>query len=726
MYDFLEDIMTAILDTLKQFYGYDSFRPGQEQIIHAILNGEDVLGVMPTGGGKSLCYQIPAISMEGVTIVISPLISLMKDQVDSLQAMGVRAAYINSQLSFNEQEDILYSAIQGGLDLMYVSPERLQNENFISYVQQMNVNLVAVDEAHCVSQWGHDFRPSYHNIPQLMDVLANRPPFAAFTATATKIVREDMINQLNLSAPFEYIASFDRPNLYFSVVKPKKKANELVHILDDKESSIIYCNTRKNVEKVYQILEKKGYPATMYHAGISPFERTQNQEDFLYDRKPIMVATNAFGMGIDKSNVRRVIHYNMPLDMESYYQEAGRAGRDGAPAEAILFYSGQDIITNTFLIEQGNNPHAKANLNTMITYCKTGSCLRKTILNYFDEIPEWTECEHCSNCNGEMVKTDVTVECQKILSCIYRMNQSYGTGLVTDVLRGKSTSRIKQMNFDTLSTHGIMKEYTDGDIKDIISIMISEQYLQLGGEQYPILQFTAKTNDLLQAKVSLSITKSLKEESAPKKKAVENIEQYDTDLFEQLRELRRGIAQEMGKPPFIVFSDRSLIDMAAKFPQNEREFLEINGVGEAKLEEYGEQFLSVIKEFSENRSLDVDQLRKENVSEKEVEAPKEMRTGSTFEETLLYFNEGKNIEEIAVLRGYSQTTIINHLCKLIREGDLADTAKLVHSEAEAEIRSAVQEVGKETLKPIKEAVSESISYEEIKIVLAKIDADQSA
>ena len=723
--------MTAILETLKQYYGYDSFRPGQEQLIDAILRGEDVLGVMPTGGGKSLCYQIPAICMDGVTIVISPLISLMKDQVDGLQTMGVKAAYINSQLTFNEQENILYSALQGELDLIYVSPERLQNEVFISYAQQMNINLVAVDEAHCVSQWGHDFRPSYQNIPQLMDVLNTRPPFAAFTATATTPVREDMVKQLNLNQPYQYISSFDRPNLYFSVVKPKKKANELLRMVDNKESSIIYCNTRKNVEKVYETLNKKGYPVTLYHAGISNQERTRNQEDFLYDRKPIMVATNAFGMGIDKSNVRRVIHYNMPLDMESYYQEAGRAGRDGAPSEAILFYSGQDIITNTFLIEQGNNPHAKTNLNTMITYCKTGSCLRKTILNYFDEIPEWTECDHCSNCDGEMVKTDVTVECQKILSCIFRMNQTYGTGLVTDVLRGKATSRIKQMHFDDLSTYGIMKEYTEGDIKDIISIMISEGYLHLGGDQYPILQFTPKTNDLLKATVRLTITKSLKEEPKNTKKSVENIENYDTGLFELLRELRRGIAQELGKPPFVVFSDRSLIDMAAKFPISDEEFLAIHGVGEAKLEEYGEAFLTVIQNYSTEQSLDVEQLRKENLSVKEVVVKPASRSsnsskkGATHEETLAYFNEGKAVTEIAAIRELSPTTIVNHLCVLIQEGTELEFSRLVSEEAAVEIRAAAAKVGMIPLKPIKEAVSESISYDEIKFVLAKLKAEES-
>lgn len=604
--------MKDTVETLEYYYGYTSFRPGQEELIESILNGKDVLGIMPTGGGKSLCYQIPAIVMDGVTLVVSPLISLMKDQVDSLQAMGVRAAYINSQLSYPEQQSMLQLAKQGNLDLLYVSPERLQHEGFLYSLQQITLSLVAVDEAHCVSQWGHDFRPSYQAIAQIMDVLPERPIFAAFTATATEKVQEDIIQQLQLDDPYTHIASFDRPNLYFSVVKPKGKNNELIRLLDKNESSIIYCNTRKNVEKVYQALNKKGFPVTYYHAGISTHERMKHQDDFLYDRKPIMVATNAFGMGIDKSNVRRVVHYNMPLDMESYYQEAGRAGRDGAPSEAVLFYSAQDIITNTMLIEQGNSPYAKDNLQSMIAYCKTGGCLRKTLLNYFNEEVDWLECEQCSNCDGESVITDVTVECQKILSCVYRMKQMYGSGLVTDVLRGKNNQRIRQLGFDELSTYGIMSEYTDGDIKDIISIMISEEYLSLGGEQYPILQFTQKTQRLLRAEVRVAIHKQLKQEPIKHAKSVEDVGNYDEDLFDELRALRTQIAQEIGKPPFIVFTDKSLIEMAAHYPRTEDEFLEISGVGETKLHEYGEDFLTEIEEFIEREQVDVEQARREN------------------------------------------------------------------------------------------------------------------
>ncbi|GEK91663.1 DNA helicase RecQ [Alkalibacterium kapii] len=724
--------MKDIFQTLKHHYGYDSFRPGQKELIEAILNGKDALGVMPTGGGKSVCYQIPAIIMDGLTLVVSPLISLMKDQVDALQTMGIKAAYLNSQLSYTDQRVIMEEAKRGELDLLYVSPERLGNHQFMSYASSWKLDLIAVDEAHCVSQWGHDFRPSYQRIPELMEVLPTRPVFAAFTATATKTVQNDMIDQLHMNNPFKHIASFDRPNLYFSVVKPKKKANHLLSTLDKKESSIIYCNTRKTVDKVYKLLIKKGYPATSYHAGISTEERSQNQEAFLYDKKPIMVATNAFGMGIDKSNVRKVIHYNMPLDMESYYQEAGRAGRDGAPSEAILFYSAQDIITNTMLIEQGNSPHARKNLNTMISYCKTGNCLRKTILKYFDQEVEWKKCEYCSNCDGETVVTDITVESQKILSCIYRMRQSYGAGLITDVLRGKDNKRIKQLGFDELSTYGLMSEYTDGDIKDMIAIMLSEGYLKLSGDSYPIIKFTPQTNDLLQAEATLSIRKKLKQEPVAKHKTIENIENienYDEKLYEELRVLRKELAQEDGKPPFMVFTDRSLIDMAAKYPLTEEGFLDINGVGDVKLQAYGKDFLTLINEFVSHRALDVETLKKENITTEEVVKPvkktKARNFNNTVEETVTYYKEGQTIDEIADLRSLSPVTIVNHLCKWIEQGEELDVSRLVTNEADQKIRKAIAKVGTDFLKPIKEVLDDSVTYDEIKIVIAKIKVEES-
>ncbi|EXJ23991.1 ATP-dependent DNA helicase RecQ [Alkalibacterium sp. AK22] len=590
--------MNTINQTLKQYYGYSSFRPGQQGIIEAIMEGRDVLGIMPTGGGKSLCYQIPAVEMPGLTLVISPLISLMKDQVDGLVTMGIKAGYLNSQLTLDEQNQTIREAIGNELDLLYVSPERLENEYFLSRLRQMHINLIAVDEAHCISQWGHDFRPSYQAIPAVRDHCRNRPPFAAFTATATQKVREDIIQRLDLQDPYAFTASFDRPNLTFSIAHPKNKQQKLLELIKKNESSVIYCNTRKNVERVYSFLKKKGYDAGYYHGGLSAEERTRYQEDFLYDKTPVIVATNAFGMGIDKSNVRYVIHYNMPLDMESYYQEAGRAGRDGAPAEAVLFYSSQDIITNNMLIEQGSHPHAKKNLNTIISYCKTGQCLRKVILAYFDETAQSDVCGNCSNCNGETERIEVTETCQKILSCIYRMNQQFGMGMITDVLRGKNNARIRSQRFDELSTYGIMKAASDQTIKDTIALMVSEQFLQVGGDQYPILKFTDKTVDLLHAREKLYMIKH--QETEQKTKAAVN-EDYDQALFEELRALRKAIAGEIGKPPFVVFTDRSLMSMAAVYPKTPADLLTVHGVGEAKLDKYGEAFLERIGEYLANK-----------------------------------------------------------------------------------------------------------------------------
>ncbi|MDE1548688.1 DNA helicase RecQ [Jeotgalibaca caeni] len=595
--------MKKIDEVLKQYYGYDSFRPGQERIIEAIMNGQDVLGIMPTGGGKSLCYQIPAICMEGTSLVISPLISLMKDQVDTLLTMGVRAGYINSQMDMATYRATMDKAMFGYYDLLYIAPERLESEYFLNTIQQMNINLVAVDEAHCISQWGQDFRPSYQNIPQLKDLIRLDVPFAAFTATATTRVKEDIIRQLKLQQPYTYVASFDRPNLYFSVIETKKKSQELFRYIEKEGSTIIYCNTRKNVEAVYHSLVKKGLPATYYHAGIAPEDRNQNQEDFIYDRKTIMVATNAFGMGIDKSNVRKVIHYNMPLDMESYYQEAGRAGRDGAPSQAVLLYSSQDIITNTFLIEQGNQPNAKEKLTQITSYCKTGKCLRSYILRYFDETPTFQECEHCSNCDGETEIIDVTVASQKILSCIYRMNQRFGTGMVTDVLRGKKNERIRQFQFDKLSTYGIMADTEEYLIKDIISFLISEGHLALSGDKYPILTFTTTSPHVLTGKEILSMVRKIREKPQKliEKQTVTETE-YDVSLFEKLRELRTKKAQEIGKPPFVVFTDRSLIDMAVRLPKTDEEFLEVHGVGESKRTTYGDEFMLVIQQHVKGRN----------------------------------------------------------------------------------------------------------------------------
>lgn len=597
--------MHNTLSLLKTYYGYESFRPGQSELIDFLLSGRDVLGIMPTGGGKSLCYQLPAIAMPGTALVISPLISLMKDQVDTLTEMGVQAAFLNSQMDFSEQTHTISRLRRGNLDMLYIAPERLDNSFFQDVLQQVPISMVAVDEAHCISQWGSDFRPSYQNIVRLRQWLPEGVPFGAFTATATERVREDIERQLELRDPYRFTASFDRPNLHFAVVSSSKKRDELLRNMNAEDSTIIYCNTRKHVEEVAAFLTKKKFPAAMYHGGMTAEARNQNQEDFLYDKKLIMVATNAFGMGIDKPDVRKVIHYNMPLDLESYYQEAGRAGRDSSPAEAILLYSAQDILTNSFLVEQGNQPNAKERLQRMTAYCKTGQCLRGFLLRYFDEEPLQSNCSNCTNCLGQTEVIDITVASQKIISCVARMQQRYGAGLIVDVLRGKDNQRIREQSFNELSTYGIMREYSENEIKDMISILVSENGLAITGSPYPILQLTPQSRTILTGKQQLSMVKK-KETKKVRVSQTEDLSGEQQELFEELRQVRLELAREHQLAPFMIFSDRSLRDMIARLPGTKGEFLEVHGVGEKKWEEYGALFMERIASWSNEMNADED------------------------------------------------------------------------------------------------------------------------
>ncbi|MDF2613725.1 MAG: ATP-dependent helicase RecQ [Clostridia bacterium] len=705
------------LTVLQKYYGYRSFRTGQQELIDCIMQGQDVVGILPTGGGKSLCYQIPALLLEGITIVISPLISLMKDQVDTLKEYGVQAELINSSLSNAEFREIIFNAKQGAYKLLYVAPERLETDTFIELMELLPVALVAVDEAHCVSQWGHDFRPSYKRITKMIERLPKRPVVAAFTATATEIVKADVISLLRLKTPFEFVGSFDRPNLYFEVRKPNSKFEALkIYIEKNRDQSgIIYCATRKAVDEVYEKLNKAGIKTARYHAGLGEDERSQNQEAFLYDNIPVMAATNAFGMGIDKSNVRFVIHYNMPKNMESYYQEAGRAGRDGEEAKCIMFFSTQDIMTNRFLIENSgfgmDHSMEYQKLNAMVDYCNTEGCLRSAILTYFGQEPPELNCNNCGSCNNETEETDITVEAQKIMSCIKRMKEQFGSTLVTDVLKGANTQKIRDLRFNLLPTYSIMKDYSKATIKEIISFLTAEGYLNLVGDQYPMLRLTLKSYEVLKGEQKVSIRRVLsKEESVKEGKTA-----VGQELFENLRHIRMHIAREHGVQPFMIFSDATLKDMCKKYPVTAERMLGVTGVGEHKLEKYGQIFIDAIIDYAEKNNISTTEALGDSENTK---APKSISRDS-HKHTYTLYKEGMTITEIAKERELTPITIENHLLKCIEEGFEIDYSKFIPELYEEQIAAAIERCGTEFLKPIKEALPEEVSYTAIKFALCK-------
>ena len=610
---------------LRTHFGYDSFRQGQAELIDAVLAGRDVFGVMPTGGGKSLCYQIPALLLPGLSFVVSPLISLMQDQVMALREAGVAAAYINSSLSAEQMRSVLANLRAGRYRLVYVAPERLENEDFLRLCQQTDIRLLAVDEAHCISQWGQDFRPSYLKILDFLRALPRRPVVAAFTATATEEVRRDVIRILELRDPLCVVTGFDRPNLRWIVLRPKQKLPALEGLLREREgqSGIVYCATRKNVEQVCEHLQALGVPATRYHAGLSEAERRCNQEDFVYDRRPVMVATNAFGMGIDKSNVRFVIHYNMPKSLEAYYQEAGRAGRDGEAADCVLLFSAGDVHTARFLIENSGEENEalseeereavrrqeRFRLNRMVEYCKTENCLRGCILDYFgQEHPE--RCGNCSNCLAERKTVDITREAQMILSCVARVRQTLGynvgAALVSRTLRGSKDKRLEQLGLDELSTYGLLR----GESLDTVTVYI-EGLERLGYLRTdPVhrgIGLTDKASAVLfrGERVELQLLRDRERERQREKNRGKAPTQSDSapqpvdrDVFEALRALRREIADREKVPAYVVFSDATLRDMATRLPQTEAAFLQVSGVGEYKLQKYGAAFLAKLRELA--------------------------------------------------------------------------------------------------------------------------------
>ena len=616
--------MSNVLNVLKKYYGYNSFRKGQETIIKTIIDKRDVLAIMPTGGGKSICYQVPALEFDGITIVISPLISLMKDQVDSLKSIGVEAAYINSTLDNIELEEVLYNLKSNNIKIIYIAPERLDSDLFLNVVKNLNISQVAIDEAHCVSTWGHDFRVSYRKIESFIRKLESNPVVTAFTATASEEVQKDIIKLLNLRNPKVFVSGFDRENLEINIIKDGRKDLFLKEYIKNNAEicGIIYCATRKDVDSIYEYIIKNSYKAGKYHAGLNDDERKRFQEELTNDKINIMVATNAFGMGIDKSNIRYVIHYNMPQNIEGYYQEIGRAGRDGEKSKCFLLFTPGDIHLQKYIIDTGLKSDerkivAYKKLQDMVSLVYSTECYKKYILNYFgEELKE--DCNNCSNCLSEGEKIDRTIDAQKVLSCIGRMKRAFGITVLVDVLRGSKSRKIISLGFDELSTYGIMKEYKKEDLVTFINKLISHKYIDQVEGTYPVLRLNSNSVKVLKCEEKVFF-KELK---------VNRFETEKNELFELLKELRYDIAVKDNVPPYVIFSDKALKEMSKLYPISKEEFLGISGVGEVKFDKYGHSFTEKIKGYMEEKLISKEQINnlrnEKNLSEFYVESDEKL------------------------------------------------------------------------------------------------------
>ena len=707
-----------MLDLLKQYFGYDEFLPLQEEIITSVLNGEDALVLMPTGGGKSLCYQLPALRLDGLTLVVSPLIALMKDQVDALKSNGITAAFINSTLPYAEQLRVQEQALQGVLKILYVAPERLSLPAFQTFLARLKVSLVAVDEAHCISVWGHDFRPDYRRLGDLRNALPG-VPFLALTATATERVRRDILDQLHLNKPRQFIASFNRANLNYSVLPKNRDSFEVLVELFQKhkgESSIVYCTSRKETESLAAQLRVEGFDAQPYHAGLDNETRRQTQEDFIRDRVSIIVATIAFGMGIDKPNIRLLVHYDLPKSLEGYYQETGRAGRDGLPGDCVLLYNYGDAAKQEFFIEQvedeAERRNARQKLGQVVDFCQLQSCRRKYILNYFGEAWNKANCEGCDFCLVPREEFDATIIAQKFLSAVYRTNGRFGINHVISVLRGANTKTIRKWDHDNLSVYGIAKEYSVNDLKEIAGLLIAKGLLAKNSQEYATYGVTESGMHFLTSRESLVLTR-LKREEEKASSASRAALDYDQELFDSLRDLRSRLAAERGVPPYVVFGDVTLQQMAHYLPQSSESLSRISGVGDAKLEQFGDRFLSVIREHALVHSLEERAIPAQ--SRKRTDRAR--RPGPTYYQTMQLLQQGMSIEEIARERGLAQSTIAGHLDRLVQAGERLDFGPLLPPKWRFDrIRAVLTETGGEFLSPAKEVLGDDFSYEEIRIV----------
>lgn len=694
-------MFTKAQELLASYFGYSSFRRGQDETIKNVLDGKDTVCIMPTGGGKSICYQIPALVFEGTTLVISPLISLMKDQVDTLVQNGISATYINSSISITEANQRIQLAKQGHYKLLYVAPERLDSMEFVDQLMDMKIPMIAIDEAHCISQWGHDFRPSYLHIHRILDYLPEKPLVLALTATATPQVREDICNTLGINQENTIMTTFERENLSFSVIKGQDRNAYLADYIrqNQKESGIIYAATRKVVDQLYEDLMKAGVSVSKYHAGMSDTDRNEQQELFFRDEVSVMVATSAFGMGIDKSNIRYVIHYQLPKNMESYYQEAGRAGRDGLDSACILLYSSQDVQVQRFLIDQSTGESRFSNelekLQNMTDYCHTEQCLQSFILQYFGEEPK-EDCGRCENCTDDRESIDVTRESQMVLSCMIRTNQRFGKQMIAQVLTGSKNKKVIEFNFHTLPTYGLLSNRSVKEVSEFIEFLISDELIAVEHGTYPTLKVTEKGKEVLLGKETV-----LRKERVETRQIVQ-----DHPLFEVLREVRKEIAQGEGVPPFVIFSDQTLKDMCAKMPQSDSELLTVKGIGEHKLVKYGSHFLQAVQHFIEENPNYAETIKTEVVSERKKSGK---ASANSHLETYEMYKQGIDLDEIAKERGLSRQTIENHLIRCFEDGMEVDWNSFVPAEYEQLIETAVQNADG-GLKSIKEQLPNEVSY----------------
>jgi len=694
-------LFTKAQELLASYFGYSSFRRGQDETIKNVLDGKDTVCIMPTGGGKSICYQIPALVFEGTTLVISPLISLMKDQVDTLVQNGISATYINSSISITEANQRIQLAKQGHYKLLYVAPERLDSMEFVDQLIDMKIPMIAIDEAHCISQWGHDFRPSYLHIHRILDYLPEKPLVLALTATATPQVRDDICNTLGINQENTIMTTFERENLSFSVIKGQDRNAYLADYIrqNQKESGIIYAATRKVVDQLYEDLMKAGVSVSKYHAGMSDNDRNEQQELFLRDEVSVMVATSAFGMGIDKSNIRYVIHYQLPKNMESYYQEAGRAGRDGLDSACILLYSSQDVQVQRFLIDQSTGESRFSNelekLQNMTDYCHTEQCLQSFILQYFGEEPK-EDCGRCGNCTDERESIDVTRESQMVLSCMIRTNQRFGKQMIAQVLTGSKNKKVIEFNFHTLPTYGLLSNRSVKEVSEFIEFLISDELIAVEHGTYPTLKVTGKGKEVLLGKENV-----LRKERVETRQIVQ-----DHPLFEVLREVRKEIAQGEGVPPFVIFSDQTLKDMCAKMPQSDSELLTVKGIGEHKLVKYGSHFLQAVQHFIEENPNYAETVKTEVVTERKKPGK---ASANSHLETYEMYKQGIDLNEIAKERNLSRQTIENHLIRCFEDGMEVDWNSFVPAEYELLIETAVQNADG-GLKSIKEQLPNEVSY----------------